>query len=220
MTDTTALAAIQAAYPSRYYGQYDTTQPGVTTLTTVMDVWNGQSVSGAPFNVLVLPAADTMVPLTAEQFALAATAKNIWVKNGTLLYPARYYASYDTTAAQPTIVSAWCDTWGMSDLAVLATASDMIAVSATDWDSTTFCLPNGKGVKDGAIIDYEPPAPAVPMATQAASALTTARTYVNNNYTMLNEATPDAWVTYLKALMAIANGTDTTSTALPASPAQ
>lgn len=53
---------------------------------------------------------------------------------------------------------------------------------------------------------------------QAANALATARTYVSNNYTMLNEATPDAWVTYLKALMAIANGTDTESSELPTAP--
>lgn len=64
--------------------------------------------------------------------------------------------------------------------------------------------------------DYTAP---VPLSAQAASALATARTYVSNNYTMLNEATPDAWVTYLKALMAIAGGTDTTSTALPTAPA-
>lgn len=64
-------------------------------------------------------------------------------------------------------------------------------------------------------------APVIPvntLADQAGAALAAARTYVNNNYTMLNEATPDVWVTYLKALMAISNGTDTTSTALPAQP--
>lgn len=60
----------------------------------------------------------------------------------------------------------------------------------------------------------------VSLATQAASALAAARTYVSNNYTMLNEATPAEWVTYLKALMAIEDGTDTTSTALPAAPAR
>ncbi|MFT9147949.1 MAG: hypothetical protein ABF502_04095 [Acetobacter sp.] len=57
------------------------------------------------------------------------------------------------------------------------------------------------------------------LAQQASAALAIARTYVSNTYTMLNEATPDAWVTYLKALMAIAGGTDTTSTTLPTAPA-
>jgi hypothetical protein len=68
-------------------------------------------------------------------------------------------------------------------------------------------------------VAYTPPALVIPLKDQAATALAAARTYVNNTYTMLNEATPDAWVTYLKALMAIASGADTTSTALPTEPA-
>lgn len=56
------------------------------------------------------------------------------------------------------------------------------------------------------------------LAEQASSALAAARTEVYNSYGILNEATPDAWVTYLKALMAIVNGTDTTSKVLPTSP--
>ncbi|OUI89167.1 hypothetical protein HK17_15935 [Acetobacter indonesiensis] len=134
-------------------------------------------------------------------------------------YPERYYASYDTTATQPTRVTGWYDTWGMSDVSNVPAAADMIVVTSTEWNDTTFRIPVGKGVKDGAIVDYTAPVPAIPLATQAATALATARTYVTNNYTMLNESTPATWVTYLKALMAITNGTDTTSTELPAEPA-
>lgn len=134
-------------------------------------------------------------------------------------WPARYYASYDTTAAQPTPVTGWYDTWDMTSVANVPAASAMIAVAETDWNNTTtFRLPTGKGVQSGTIIDYTPPSATIPLATQAESALATARQYVSNNYTMLNDPTPDAWVTYLKALMAIANGTDTTSTALPSVP--
>lgn len=64
-----------------------------------------------------------------------------------------------------------------------------------------------------------PSTPEISLSERAGFVLTTARTYVSNNYTMLNEATPDVWVVYLKALMAIANGSDTTSTTLPAEPA-
>lgn len=53
---------------------------------------------------------------------------------------------------------------------------------------------------------------------QATNALSAGRTYVSNNYTMLNKATPDAWVTYLESLMAISDGDDTTSTSLPTAP--
>lgn len=218
-TTTTALSAIKSAYPSQYYGQYDTTQTNITTLSAVLDVWNGVTVSGTSFNVLGLPAASSLVPLTADQFALAKSASNIWVQNGALVYAARYYASYDTTAAQPTPVTGWYDTWGMSSIAKVPAASATIAVSAENWNDTeTFRLPAGKGVQAGAIVAYTAPPAPVPLATQAETALVSARTYVNNTYTMLNEATPDIWVTYLKALMAIAGGIDTTSTALPTRP--
>ncbi|WP_051528293.1 hypothetical protein [Asaia astilbis] len=60
--------------------------------------------------------------------------------------------------------------------------------------------------------------PAPTLAKQASDELSSARGYVYNNYGILNEATPDAWVSYLKSLMAIANGSDTTSTALPKAP--
>ena len=221
MTNTTAtdLSAIKAAYPSQYYGQYDTTQTGITTLSAVLDVWNGVTVSGASFNVPELPAASSLVPLTADQFALAKSASNIWVKDGTLVYAARYYASYDTTAAQPTPVTGWYDTWGMSSIAKVPAPSAMIVVSADDWNDTeSFRLPTGKGVQNGEIIDYTPPPAPVPLKTQAQTALATARQTVWDEYGSINEKTPDNWVTYLKALMAIANGTDTTSTTLPTAP--
>lgn len=135
-------------------------------------------------------------------------------------YPAQYYASYDTTAAQPTQVTGWYDTWNMSSVTSVPAATDMIAVTAEQWNDASFRLPVGKGVQGGAIVDYTAPAVVLPLTQQAGNALTTARAYVNNNYMMLNESTPDEWVTYLKALMAIANGTDTTSTTLPTEPAK
>ncbi|MFT8723728.1 MAG: hypothetical protein ABF759_14335 [Acetobacter malorum] len=225
MTETTtALVAIQSAYPAQYYGQYDTSVTGTTRLTGVIDVWNGVNINGAQINLLGLPAASTLVALTAEQYKLASSARNVWVSGGKLLWPERYYASYDTTAAQPTSVTGWFDAWliGGAEItappATLPDAASMVAVTADQWDDLTFHVSIGKGVKDGAIIDYTPPAAPVPLATQAATALASARTYVSNTYTMLNETTPDAWVTYLKALMAIVGGTDTTSTALPDRP--
>ncbi|WP_231877991.1 hypothetical protein [Gluconobacter albidus] len=106
----------------------------------------------------------------------------------------------------------------MSTLDNVPPASDMIAVTEAQWNDPTFRLPVGKGVKNKKIVDYTPPAYVAPLTDQATTALANARTYVQNNYTMLNEATPDAWVTYLKALMAIANGTDTKSKTLPSVP--
>lgn len=70
---------------------------------------------------------------------------------------------------------------------------------------------------DGSIVAAAVPTAA--LSSQATTALDIARAYVRDNYTILNEATPDIWVTYLKSLMAIANGTDTISTTLPTRPA-
>lgn len=71
-----------------------------------------------------------------------------------------------------------------------------------------------KQVSVNAYVAPSPPA----LTVQAASALSVARDYVNNNYIFLAETPPAEWVAYQKALIAIVNGTDTTSTVLPAQP--
>ncbi|WP_395495836.1 hypothetical protein [Acetobacter sp. KSO5] len=134
-------------------------------------------------------------------------------------YPARYYASYDNTASQPTPVTGWYDTWAMSSVSAVPSASSMIAISADDWNNTaSFRLPAGRGVLSGKIIDYSVPVEPVPLTTQATTALAVGRQTVWNEYGSINEATPDVWVTYLKDLAAIANGTDTASKTLPTAP--
>lgn len=85
------------------------------------------------------------------------------------------------------------------------------SVIASNYDGKTIDLNNMKNSD----IFIKP----ITLSTQADTALASARTYVYNNYGILNEATPDDWVTYIKALMAISNGTDTTSTILPTQPA-
>ncbi|WP_081562740.1 hypothetical protein [Parasaccharibacter apium] len=68
------------------------------------------------------------------------------------------------------------------------------------------------------IIPYTPPEPVIPLPVQAQSALNAARQTVYNEFASLNEPTPQPWVSYMKQLISIANGTDTTSTKLPAAP--
>lgn len=134
-------------------------------------------------------------------------------------YPARYYASYDSSATQPTPVTGWYDTWDMGNLSDVPDASSMIAISESDWNDTiNFHRPTGRGVQNGKIINYNPPPTALPLVTQAENALSVARQTMWNEYGSINEATPDPWVTYLKALMAIVSGSDTTSTVLPTAP--
>ncbi|WP_049762851.1 hypothetical protein [Gluconacetobacter diazotrophicus] len=142
------------------------------------------------------------------------------ISSATTQFPERYYASYDETATQPTSITGWYDTWGMSSLSNVPPASSMIPIAETDWNNTTsFRLSVGRGVQSGKIIDYTPAPVPVPLTTQASSALSSARIFVYNNYGILNEATPDVWVSYIKSLMAISSGADTTSTSLPSLPA-
>lgn len=132
-------------------------------------------------------------------------------------YSNRYYAYGNTDSiinGYPVV--GWVDVTLYTDKPDwLPDATDMIALTDEQWNVRKFV---NQVIKDGQIVTETLPAPVITLAEQATSALSTARTYVYNNYGILNEATPDEWVTYLKALMAIANGTDTTSTALPTAP--
>ena len=72
-------------------------------------------------------------------------------------------------------------------------------------------------VNNGVITASQPPA--LPLKTQAQTMLRTQQTYVMQTYTLYGDDTPPDWLSYLKTLRAIANGTDTTSTILPTPPA-
>lgn len=134
-------------------------------------------------------------------------------------YPARYYASYDTSAAQPTSVTGWYDVWSMSDVSNVPAASTMIAISESDWNNTsTFHLPIGKGVQNGEIIDYTPPAVVVPLATQAQSEMSGWISQQASIAVAMGETFTADMKTYVKTIQAIATGADKTSTTLPTRP--
>ncbi|WP_098049530.1 hypothetical protein [Gluconobacter oxydans] len=130
------------------------------------------------------------------------------------LYPARYYVSYDHSDTEPAPPTGWYDMALYQSLDGFPMASDMVGLTADQWDGPRF----GVGIANGHIVPYTPPMPVISLKEQASHALSLARSYIYSNYGILNEPTPDSWVTYLKALMAIQNGTDTTSTSLPAGP--
>lgn len=133
------------------------------------------------------------------------------------LYPARYYAGYDTAAPQPTPVLAWYDTWSMSTTDGLPPAAQLIPVTEQDWHNTqSFRSPAGRGVQDGKIIDYTPPPP--PLAQQAQTQLKRAASTTWSLYGMYGESPTAAWQSYLQALRRIATGVDTTHTSLPVAP--
>lgn len=128
----------------------------------------------------------------------------------TRTWSGRYYCDY----SQPCV---YYDLSLYSSLANVPDESKLFALTDEQWAARL----NGQEVLSRAIVDgtwqaYTPPAPS--LKEQAGVALSSARSYVSDNFTILNESTPDVWVTYLKALMVIASGADTTSTALPTLP--
>lgn len=212
MTDTvlTGAALIASAYPARYYAQYDRSATGITLVTGLVDT----QADDARINAL--PAAADMIALTPAQWSLAQRAQSIHVQDGKLLHPARYYASFDLSAAQPTPVLGWYDTWAMSNVANVPAASDMIAVTEKDWDDiTAFRKSNGRGVQDGKIIDYTPP---VPLSVQAQAEQSWIQQQESRAFVRGQKFTAEM-LAYADAIEAIAEGTDTASTRLPDRPA-
>lgn len=132
-------------------------------------------------------------------------------------YPARYYAAYDTHAPQPTIVRGWYDVWGMSDLTHVPPAQDMMPLTEEEWEEH-FSQPEGYGIQDGKLIAYtQPPAPPLPLSTQATTALGAVQQHANMVASMGETFGPQMRL-YVQKLRAIINGSDTTSTKLPAAP--
>jgi hypothetical protein len=72
-------------------------------------------------------------------------------------------------------------------------------------------------VVNGQLVDYAPPVVPVPLKTQAATAQAWIQQQANLATAMGEVFTADMKA-YVKAIAAIASGTDTTSTALPAQP--
>jgi len=216
VTDTTStlsvLELLKQNYPSQYYGIPDTTGD---FLSAVLDVWNAKYLNENSVTLPQLSAASALVPLTVTQFALAKGAPNIGITGTALLYPSRFYATYDTAAVQPTGVTGWFDTWTLSTTKNLPAASDMLALTQDQWAAR---VTGPQGVKDGALVDYTPPPPVVPLETQVQTELAWIASQASMAAAM-GETFTDNMKAYVKAIQAIANGTDTTSTALPARPA-
>lgn len=126
-------------------------------------------------------------------------------------YPARYYADMNKPCG-------WYDMWVFSSADGLPAASALYAMTAEQWaakggDTGTKSM----AVINGELVDYTAPAVAIPLKTQAATAQSWIMQQANLAVAMGEVFTTDMR-TYVKAIAAIANGTDTTSTALPTQP--
>lgn len=91
-----------------------------------------------------------------------------------------------------------------------------LEISDEDWAMRTQGPQNPTQINQGKLEPYVAPGPS--LKEQATNALQQARMTVYNEFGIFGEPTPANWIVYLKALMTISNGTDTTSTALPAAP--
>lgn len=123
----------------------------------------------------------------------------------------QYYASLDM------------DTRNVNHLVIYdgkVTAPNYYALSEADYKKIKHLIMEEElGVniaENGLITTYILPSP--PLKEQADQALEDGKRYIMNNYMVFNDPTPDNWVTYLKTLRDISDGTDTTSTKLPQSP--
>ncbi|MBF0858401.1 hypothetical protein HKD24_04115 [Gluconobacter sp. LMG 31484] len=125
-------------------------------------------------------------------------------------YPARYYVQSDSTG----YITHWYDTWDMGNIESVPPAASLLAVTEDQWNDPTVHAALGVGVKNGAIVAMTY---VVPLATQAKEEMS----WINQQASLassMGETFTDAMRSYVKAIQAIANGSDTTSTALPARP--
>lgn len=90
----------------------------------------------------------------------------------------------------------------------------MIPLTQAQWAAR---LPVGQGVQAGTIVPYTQPIAVVPLKTQAQNAKVWINQQANLAAAMGETFTADMKA-YVLAINVIANGTDTTSTALPAQP--
>lgn len=127
-------------------------------------------------------------------------------------YPARYYADMGKPCA-------WYDMWGCTSMDGLPAASTLFAMTADQWAAKGGNAgTRSMAVVNGQLVDYAPPVVPVPLKTQANTAQAWIQQQANLAAAMGEVFTADMKA-YVKGVAAIANGTDTTSTALPAQPA-
>lgn len=127
-------------------------------------------------------------------------------------YPARYYATMDKPCA-------WYDMWQFSTTDGLPAASSLFAMTKDQWAAKGgYFGTKSMAVVNGQLVDYVPPVVPVPLKTQAITAQAWIQQQANLAAAMGEVFTADMKA-YVKAIAAIANGTDTTSTVLPAQPA-
>lgn len=213
-TTTTAMQDfLRQQYPAQFYGFI---YPSSAVLDFCLDVWTNTASDNRIYDMTALPSASDLIAMTAQEFALlkGSARVDVDVDKKALIYPARYYAGYDTSAAQPTQVTHWFDTWDMGSTASVPALGALVALTESHWDAR---MTGPQGVQSGSLVDYTPKPAPIPLEIQANNELQ----WVSGQASMasaMGETFTDEMKSYVKAVQAIANGTDTTSAALPQRP--
>ncbi|NVN02236.1 MULTISPECIES: hypothetical protein [Asaia] len=130
---------------------------------------------------------------------------------GSNTWASQYYATLDKPCG-------YYDLSVFTSLENVPPESDLFALTADQWAARMDGMSVlSKAVVDGVWGDYVTPIPPVPLKTQANDALTWIASQASMASAMGETFTADM-KSYVKAVQAIANGTDTTSTALPYRP--
>lgn len=209
---TTALEIIKAAYPSQYGGIINNGR-----IASFIDVWKGRTYDGGYFNVLGLPSADSMAILTPEQWALLAASSvsgmlNVFVDGATVKYPHRFYCDKSSPCAV-------YDMWGYSSVEGMPAVTDLYPIAISEFtDRQQNYRPQYFDTSTGKLEDYIAPIVPVLLKDQAATENSGWVQAQISEAVAMGETFSDEMKTYVKAIRAIASGSDTTSTALPARP--
>lgn len=201
------LNTIKAAYPDQYYA---TVSAGV--VDQLFDAWASQQT-----NDPTLPAAADMVVITSDQWGLVQVPSysgslKIPVSGTTIQYPARFYCDKNTPCSV-------FDMWGYLSAPTSPAIGDLYAITPAQYADRLLNPRNQYyNAATGQLADYVPPPVVIPLKTQATSAMVWIQQQANLASAMGQVFTVDMKA-YAKAIAAIANGTDTTSTALPTQPA-
>lgn len=103
--------------------------------------------------------------------------------------------------------------------AIMTAINNGATLSADEGGNPVIKDGSGNVIAPNSVTEESDYAPVQTLQSKAQSELAMQQAAVMRTYTVFGDATPDAWVTYLKALRSISNGSDTTSTSLPSAPA-
>lgn len=152
---------------------------------------------------------DTSTSAGADQASATPASTTYFLASGPGFYDSRI------SAAPAGAVLVQTDTY----TAIMTAINNGATLSADASGNPVIKDGAGNVIAPASVTDTASYAAVQTLQSKAASELARQQAAVMRTYTVFGDATPDAWITYLKALRAISDGSDTTSTTLPSAPA-